>query len=150
MVLSAITTGSPKITFWSICISSAAAIRSYLINIIHLYYITYSVRGVELMAGLIICFALAYRTVVLKVKSKLCLHVVLLLATSARTKNKGWGRVHFDDAFWKEKMNWEISYCSLRPNQFVLIFHRKKENRIIISTDLDLKTLMYVYGVKEK
>ena len=41
------------------------------------------------MAGLIICFALAYRTVVLKVKSKLCLHVVLLLATSARTKNKG-------------------------------------------------------------
>jgi hypothetical protein len=38
----------------------------------------------------------------------------------------------------------------LRPNQFVLIFHRKKENRIIISTDLDLRTLMYVDGVKEK
>jgi hypothetical protein len=39
---------------------------------------------------------------------------------------------------------------SIRPNQFVLIFHRKKENRIIISTDLDLRTLMYVYRVKEK
>jgi len=38
----------------------------------------------------------------------------------------------------------------LRPNQFVLIFHRKKENRIIISTDLDFKTFMYEYGVKEK
>jgi hypothetical protein len=38
----------------------------------------------------------------------------------------------------------------VRPNQFVLIFHRKKENRIIISTDLDLKTFMYQYGVKEK
>jgi hypothetical protein len=48
-------------------------------------------------------------------------------------------------------MRGEIKFRnSFRPNQFVLIFHRKKENRIIISTDLDLKIFMYVYGVKEK